>query len=437
MLITLNYNVMSIKMIHVKYNFEESERVLGGSKIFEIITTPKSEFNIDEEKNRFEIFNELPSGLTMLSKNTSNDALSVLVGDKAYPDSIIINFSKSTLKFDYDIVLETPNHTFITLKDNNILDEDGIYTLTINYIGAILGCSKSFTFRIANSENFKYSVSKLANDGSFEEVEATGSAFTFVSGGAEYQIINHYIVNSEYKIIVNSNLDLQVTEDTIQPDSRYFTKVYIITNRNSTSNAPKSYDKVAITKLESTDNLLKRLLIYGGNISEQNNDLIRQNLLTATAYVTTSDEYEAGIKLAWSKYYGIAENSIGAEIYYGSLNSNPLTLQINDVNSLNSITLKTSGTYYIRFKDMAGNIHLFGNNSNYRDSEYITLKYLSSVIYEINGDVPINYSIYNGETISVPEAFFFSVDGNTLFTEIGYLGTNNFDCGVSTDFIEQ
>ena len=414
MIISFSYNILTIKMVHIKYNFNEDKKVLGGSKLFELIINPKEDFNIESEKIRFEIFNEIPSGLNIIGKQTSSDALQILVGDKAYPDSVIINYIKSILKFDYDIIIQMPNQSFVTIRENLILDEDGTYTLTINYLGAMLGCSLSFTFRIANTENFKYSVAKLTSNGTFEEVEATGSAFTFVKDGGEHQIINHYIVNDEYKIMVNSNLDLEVSEYEIQPDSKYFTTIYVITNKNSTTNAPKSYDKVAITKLNKTDDLLKRLLVYGGNIDQQNNDLIRQNLSRTTAYVTTIDEYETGIKVAWSKYSEIKENTIGVEVYYGDLEGSPLNATISDVNGLNSITLKTSGTYYLRFVDKAGNTHLFGNNSSYRDSEFVTLRYLSSVIYEINGDIPINYSIFNNEVnIKVPQntISYYAIDG--------------------------
>ena len=79
------------------------------------------------------------------------------------------------------------------------------------------------------------------------------------------------------------------------------------------------------------------------------------------------------------------------------------------------------------------NINYCGGWSLYTGKYYFT-----TAEYTGETEIYINQlSIYNGETISVPEAFFFSVDGNTLFTEIGYLGTNNFDCGVSTDFIKQ
>lgn len=79
------------------------------------------------------------------------------------------------------------------------------------------------------------------------------------------------------------------------------------------------------------------------------------------------------------------------------------------------------------------NINYCGGWSLYKGKYYFT-----TAEYTGETEIYINQlSIYNGETISVPEALFFSVDGNKLFTQIGYLGTNNFDCGVSTDFIKQ
>ena len=79
------------------------------------------------------------------------------------------------------------------------------------------------------------------------------------------------------------------------------------------------------------------------------------------------------------------------------------------------------------------NINYCGGWSLYKGKYYFT-----TAEYTGETEIYINQlSIYNGETISVPETLFFSVDGNKLFTQIGYLGTNNFDCGVYTDFIKQ
>ena len=415
LVITLNEynNILTVKFKRIPFDFDE--KILGGSKIFKLTLNAKQDFNVKDEVIKFEIFNELPSSINMVGKQVTNNALDVLKGDRAYPDSIILSFSKSSLKYDYELLLFYPNDDMITLTNSNLtLEEDGLYKLVINYKGYLNGCSQTFSFRITNTEYFKFSVTKLNDNGTYSEVSTTGNAYSFTLSTITYQIINHYIVNTEYEIVKNNNLDLVVSLYEVQPNDEY-TTIYEITNINSKTNSPKSYDLIAVTKLPKTDDILRRLLVYGGNIDEQNNDLIRLNLSTRTAYVTTEDEYDAGIRIAWPKYNIIKENLIFAEVYYGDLNTNPLKVQLSEVNNFNSITLKTSGIYYIKFTDIAGNTHLFGNSAiNYRDSEYITIRYLSSVIYEINEEIPINYAIYNGEVnITVPEytLSYYAVNG--------------------------
>ena len=79
-------------------------------------------------------------------------------------------------------------------------------------------------------------------------------------------------------------------------------------------------------------------------------------------------------------------------------------------------------------------------NINYCEgwSLYKGMYYFTTAEYTGETEIYItSLTPYDGISIDVPDALFFSVDGNKLFTLIGYLGSNNFDCSVSTDFVKQ
>lgn len=63
--------------------------------------------------------------------------------------------------------------------------------------------------------------------------------------------------------------------------------------------------------------------------------------------------------------------------------------------------------------------------------------YFGTAEYTGEDEIYINkLSIIDGDTIDVPDTMVFSIDNNKLFTLIGFLGSNNFDCAVQTDFIK-
>lgn len=395
-------NVFSIEMLQMPYDFANGE--LGGSRTFALELVPKADFNIDSEKVRFEIFNELPSTLSIISKNSAVDVTSILGGNRAYAGAVIINYVYLTLKFDYEILIMNPNGDIMALTDEMEISEDGTYKIIINYLGDINGCSKTFEFTIANSDEFIYSVAVKLSDGTYRNIEATGLGYTYTEHGVSTTITTHFIVNGEYQIILNSNLYLTATIEKGPIDN--YTYIYKISNLDAGDDigglVTEFYSaKVAISVIPKTGDILKRLVHYGTNIKEQTDDLLTLSNPSITPYVTTKDEYDAGIRIAWSKYNLIPENTIDVVVYYGDVDGVVYNAKVEEINSLNSITLKTSGTYYIKFQDKAGNVQLFGA---YADNEYFTIKYLSSVIFEIDGQAPINYAIYDTDVaVSIPD----------------------------------
>lgn len=397
-------NVFAIEMKQAGYDFGVG--VYGGDRAFVISLVPKADFeDIGDQDVYFEIYNALPNALSLISKSSAVNVTSILSGNSAYAGEVVINYINSKLKFDYELLLADPEGNITALTDGMLISEDGTYRIIINYLGVINGCSKSFEFTIANSQKFIYSVATRNSDGTFKNVEATGAAFSYVQNGSTITIATHYIVNGEYEIILNGNLYLTSTLENVDPIDDY-TYIYTISNiKSPEANSgliTEFYSaKIAISVIPDSGEILKRLVHYGGNIKEQTDNLLTLSTPSITPYVTTKDEYDAGIRIAWSKYNLIKENIITAEVYYGDIDGAKFNAKIEEINNLNSITLKTSGTYYIRFVDKAGNTQLFGT---YKDNEFFTIKYLSSVIFEVQEETPINYAIYDKNVVvTVPD----------------------------------
>ncbi|MBO5884847.1 MAG: hypothetical protein J6Q51_03525 [Clostridia bacterium] len=98
---------------------------------------------------------------------------------------------------------------------------------------------------------------------------------------------------------------------------------------------------------------------------------------------------------------------VDVTIFFGD-NNTVYTPTKRTENNITSIELTTSGTYYLQFKDRAGNIHMFNTSTS-----VYTIRYLKSVIYNVNGASPINNAIYDSEVvINVPSSTSKYYDSN-------------------------
>ncbi|MCM1370586.1 MAG: hypothetical protein NC181_01670 [Clostridium sp.] len=75
-----------------------------------------------------------------------------------------------------------------------------------------------------------------------------------------------------------------------------------------------------------------------------------------------------------------------------------------------------------------GGWSLYTGNYGFATTDYTD----DDVIIYIN-----SFSILDGDKLDMPEYISFQVDDKKLHTLIGYLGSNNFDCGVSTTFVRK
>ncbi len=412
-------NIFTIIMKQMMCDFKTSR---GGSIAFLVELVPNEVFEIENDVKKFKIFNEIPSTLALISKSSATNVTSILNGKTAYSGQIIINFSYILLEFDYEVLIQKPNGEILVLTDGLEIIEDGTYSITINYLGDIKGCSKTYEFTIANAEGFIYSVVKQMDDGSHRTISSTGASYSYMQDDIQITIATHYIVNANYEIVLNSNLFPNPTTSITKTSLDEYTTIYSVSNLHEVDNHLISgfYTlKFAVTQIPNTSSIIKKFEQYGNNIKEDSNDLLALRNPAITPYITTKEEYNGGVKVAWSQYHLLKENLVNVQVYYGSVDGDVYSPKIETINSLNGITLKTSGTYYLKFYDMAGNVQMFGL---YGDYEYFTIKYLSSVIFNVDGQTPINYAIYDKDvTISVPENTMAYYDINAkpnIFVEL-------------------
>ena len=220
----------------------------------------------------------------------------------------------------------------------------------------------------------------------------TGNAFTYTEGTNTHSVQRHYIINtSEFEIIYNTQQGIQESEPSIITVNGYTTYIYEIKNLNSDS-VNKYYKTIAITVIPKSTSIL-------ANYSHYTNDGTRQDLSgTLITFAVSKEENNSSTKtIAWKSYYGIKENLVNVTIKYND-NATTYIPKLKTENDMTYLTLSTSGTYYLTFSDLAGNVHMFDSSL----STY-TIRYLRSVIYNVNGEAPINNAVYDEKVeISIP-----------------------------------
>ncbi len=413
----------NLVIITMKQEMCDFKTVFGGLVSFSVELTTREDFDVENEVKRFSIYNKIPTTLNLLSKGNATNITEMLNGRTAYAGEVIVKYAPISMEFGYEAWIQFPNGEINAVYDGMELLEDGTYKLIINYLSPISECSKSFEFTIANTEKFIYSVVGEVGDGTYKTVSSTGKGYTYVDAGEEYSVATHYIVNTNYQITLNSNLfpnpERSITREAIDG----YTYLYTISNLQESGNDLISgfYTiKFAVSQIPYTNSILTKLEHHGNNIKEGTDDLLSLRTPAITPYITTKSEYENGIEIAWSKYYLLQENTISVEVRYGSVVGPLIYPTVNTtLGGLWGIKLNASGTYYLKFYDKAGNVQMLGYYSDY---EYLTVKYLSSVIFEINNETPINYAIYDSAVqLVLPQATIGYYDVNAkpkLFVEL-------------------
>ncbi|MDY2695668.1 MAG: hypothetical protein SOV27_00720 [Eubacteriales bacterium] len=380
-----------------------SKNNLGNNYEYLVQLTLNKDFSTgegnDQDSKYFCIYNKVPK-ISLLGAN-GDDVTSILGNKGVYTNNITINYEQTVLDFAYEMYLIVPDGTVIRLTDEYTAKENGTYRIVVSYLGDLKGISKSLYFTIKNTSDYKFSVMKINSDGSYSEVKATGRSFSYKvktgSTNATKTEQIHYIVNGNYTILVNESLSL-ICETTYVVDD-YSTIYTIHTDYDNLSLVEFYSYRIAVTKIPVTYSLFKENDFVEYDSTGNSIDLTKSTSTISSIY--TKDGYDIGRKIAWKAWYLIPENLVSATIYFGEIGKTVYTPVVTQNDEYFTTTLKASGVYYFKFTDIAGNSHFFGA---YSDIEYFAIKYLSSVIFEINDENPINYAIYDKQVkVSIPE----------------------------------
>lgn len=387
-------NVMSIELKQSQINV--SADLLGQDILYTVTLTPNTNFNIDPDIKRFNIYNKIPK-FYLIGKNGEN-ITSILGNKNVYSQDITISYEKTTLEYPYSILIATPDSKYLTLENDFICQDKGTYKIIINYLGDLAGLSKILEFTITKIEDYKYSVVTINDDGTYSSsLNPTNKPFVYQKDGYTLTEDIHYLVNDDYTIILNNALNL-ILEN---PDGEIvgpYSKLYKIksdynSSLNSNYIAPIHF---VVTKIDNSYDILSEFIEY----ESSGNPKYLLNETSTISYQTTETGFKEGRRIVWSKYYLIPENKINVSVYYSEIDKVEFIPNIMEDENYYYITLKQSGVYYFKFTDLAGNVHLFGE---FKDTQYFTIKYVSSVIFEMNDQTPINHSYYNQSVkISIP-----------------------------------
>ena len=322
-----------------------------------------------------------------------------------YGNEIKITFRQDVGRFNCSVFLQYEDCTIEQISSGKVVSNPATYTLIIKYTNLFTDSQYDtyLDFTISDNDEDFYKVVYKVN-GETYYAEATGSSFTYTEGNLTNSIQTHYILNTtEFEILYNTEQGIKEPVPSPVVVNGYTTYIYYLTNVGNDVGSNTYFTRtIAITVVPYTNNILS-------NYSHYTNEGTRTALSgTMSSFVVSIEENTSSYKrIAWKSYYGIPENKVNVTIYFGD-NQTIYTPKTEISNDLTIITLTTSGTYYLTFSDLAGNVHMFdSSNSTY------TIRYLRSVIFTVNGESPINNAVYDSEVrINIPSSTSKYYDSN-------------------------
>lgn len=386
-----------------------SEGILGGQmsytiKKYEAIETD----NLPYDVLNVRIYNIVPEIELLGVENDSQNGL--FNKGSMYGNQITINFKQSTGPIPCIVSLLYEDGTIEEISSGKVVSDPAVYQIIISYTKILTKTeyNTNLSFTISDNDEDFYNVVYTLNGENFY-AKATGNSFTFSDGTVTRTISTHYIINSaDFQIVYNTTQNVTASEPETVTTSGYQTYIYTITNDGSQNlSGVKFFTRtIAITVIPQTNNILTNFSHYNEQgLTESLIDQNKSNVVTFT--LTKQQDASSYKKITWTSYYGIPENIITATIYFGD-KTTLFTPKVTQNYSSSIITLPTSGTYYLTFKDMAGNVHMFDSLN-----DTFTIRYIRSVIYYIQGEAPINYSIYDSAvTVSIPSSTLSYYDNN-------------------------
>lgn len=350
------------------------------------------------------IYNIVPH-ITLLDElNNSQNGL--FNKDTMYGNQIKISFKETVGKIPCIIYLEYEDGFIEQISSGKIISEPSIYTIIIKYTEIFTDDQYNtyLDFTISDNDKDFYQVVYKNGDTSYV-ANATGNLFSYTENNITYSVSTHYILNtSEFDIICNTEQDVTVEPPSTIVVNSYTSYIYKITNVGSQTATKYFTRTIAITVIPKSESILSKYSYFTNEGTRTDFDLTK----TQESFVISTEENNASYKkIAWQSYYGIPENLVTVKIYFGD-NQTEYTPNLTIENNLTTLTLTTSGTYYLTFSDIAGNVHKFNSLS----STY-TIRYLRNVIYTVNDESPINNAVYDKQVvIKIPTSTISYYDSN-------------------------
>ncbi len=305
------------------------------------------------------------------------------------------------------------------------------------YIFEIVPTNRVYSFTLSSTLQSAYYVELIDENGEAQVVSRSGSTYTSPDG--TYQNPNHYIVNINYidrnsrlRIVTNTEqYVVSVQENKPDLDGHYVdadnvrTYIYHISNLQyitGLNNIPRFDTYIAVTFIEPTDSIVEGFYSYNssGNI-DTNQNLITRSIFE---YIVPDTSSLDQLKIEWSKYYAIRQNTIDIKISKNGIELTPTIYSERIGNNEYYYTYITrSGNYRINFVDKAGNSQTFSKGTTSQASEFtlvflkdipFTLSYINPETQEVVTTEPINEATYNGEVT-------LTIDSNltNYYTEAG------------------
>ena len=384
-----------------------SNNITGGERTFTIRVYEAIE-NIGNglpyNTIHLDIYNIIPSISLLDIYNNNQNAL--FSKDTMYGNELRITYTQTTGKIPCQIYLETEDGTIEQITSGKLVSLPGQYSIIVRYTELFLARQYDtyLDFIISDNDEDFYQV-KYKNNDSYLIANPTGNSFSYTENTITYTIATHYILNtSEFEIICNTDQDVSARDVETIRNGSYVTYIYEVSNTSSTSASKYFTRNIAITVIPKSNTILTNYAYYTNEGTKTLFDLSK----TQESFVVSTEESNSSYKrLTWQSYYGIPENKVNVKIYFGD-NQTLYTPVTTYENNFTTITLKSSGTYYLTFSDMAGNVHMF----NQLVSTY-TIRYLRSVIYTVNGESPINNAVYDKQVdITIPASTIKYYDSN-------------------------
>ena len=351
------------------------------------------------------IYNTLPQILLLDSANNSQNGL--FNHDTMFGNEIRITYRENTGRIPVMVYLMYEDGTMVPIDSGFTVSEPASYSIVIKYLEIFTDSQYDtyLDFTISDNDEDFYQVVYNKNGQNYV-ASPTGNSFTYTdANNNQHSISTHYILNtSDFDIIYNTQQDIKETSAGTIPTNGYTTYIYNLNNTQSETATVFFSRTIAITIIPESTNILNRFSHYTNEGTLTSFDT---NSTISTFAVSVNESNYTYKRIAWQSYFGIPENYITVEVKYGD-DQTPYTPNLTTENGLTTMTLSTSGTYYLTFKDVAGNVHMFTSLI----STY-TIRYLKSVIFYVNGESPVNNAVYDSQvTVTIPQSTLGYYDSN-------------------------